>query len=194
MNDLKFAETILNSLEAFWILQELENGYSQVDATRKTLDNLYADRKASYDKIRPLLRIGTILIMLTPALAFAHSLAEKGQLNGFSIRDAHRVRYSHDGILETPDCSRILKTIRNSLSHFTEPFAGSNTEDPKAKNRISFPDNAAVKFTNENGSELLFTTREGFVAFVNDLIPAIKHPLHKIVEKHTKNSTTKSGE
>lgn len=137
MNNIKFAETILNSLEAFWLLQELENGYSHVGSTRKTLDNLYSQRKASYNEIRPLLRPGTTLILLAPALAFAHSLAEKGQLNGFSIRDAHRMTYSYKGTQETPPGhSRALKTIRNSLSHFTEPFALSDANDSKTADHI----------------------------------------------------------
>lgn len=193
MDKIKFAETILNSLEAFWLLQELENDYSHVNSTRKTLDNLYSQRKASYNEIRPLLRPGTILILLAPALAFAHSLAEKGQLNGFSIRDAHRMTYSYKGTPETPGHSRILKTIRNSLSHFTEPFALSDIKDSKAADHISFPGNEAVRFNNIDGSELLFATSEGFIKFVNDLIPAIKRRLDMIIKEHLENSTINPG-
>ena len=105
MDKIKLAETILNSLEAFWLLHELENDHSQLNSTRKTLDNLYSQRKASYNEIRSLLRPGTILILLAPALAFAHSLAEKGQLNGFSIRDAHRMTYSYKGTPERPQAT-----------------------------------------------------------------------------------------
>lgn len=182
MNNTKFSETILLSLEAFWVLQELEN-LPPTSSAREILNGVYSRRPVSYKDIRPLLRIGTCLCLLTPALAFASALANKDQLDELIIKDEYSIKYKLKGTSTAPGGKEVLKTIRNSLSHFTEPFADTSDSSVKYKDRISFPDNAAVQFNNTNGSELIFHTREGFINFLNDLLLIVRSKLRTGIEE-----------
>ena len=182
MNNTKFSETVLLSLEAFWVLQELEN-LPPTSSARKILNGVYSNRPVSYEDIRPLLRIGTCLCLLTPALAFASALADKSQLDELIISDKYSIKYKLGDASKDHGGKEVLRTIRNSLSHFTEPFADTSSSSVEIKGRISFPDNVAVQFNNENGSELIFDTREGFINFLNDLLPIVKSKLGLGIEE-----------
>ena len=176
MNNTKFSETVLLSLEAFWVLQEVES-LPPTSSAREILKSVYSHRCVSYEDIRPLLRIGTCLCLLTPALAFASALADKNQLDELVIKGKYSIEYKHRGASKDPVGKKVLRTIRNSLSHFTEPFADASTSSDEIKGRVSFPDNVAVQFNNKNGSELIFGTREGFINFLNDLLPIVRGKL-----------------
>jgi hypothetical protein len=176
MDNTKFSETILLSLEAFWVLQELES-MPPTSSASEALNEIYFQRAVTYEEVKPLLRMGTCLCLLTPALAFASALADKSQLEEFSIRDEHTIQFSFHDTPKTPDTKEVLRTIRNSLSHFTEPFADNNNSTIDIKGRISFPKNAALKLNNKNTAELVFGTREGFISFLNDLLPIVKSKL-----------------
>jgi hypothetical protein len=176
MNNTKFSETVLLSLEAFWVLQELES-LPPTSSAREFLNGVYSHRPVSYEDIRPLLRIGTCLCLLAPALAFASALADKSQLDELIIKGEYSIGYKLGGTSKVPGGKVVLRTIRNSLSHFTEPFADASSSCDEIKGRISFPDNVAVQFNNQNGSELIFDTREGFINFLNDLLPIVRSKL-----------------
>ncbi len=176
MDNSKFSETILLSLEAFWVLQELES-MPPTSSASEVLNGIYFQRAVTYEDVKPLLRIGTCLCLLTPALAFASALADKDQLEEFSIESKHGIQFSFDGTPKTPDTKEVLRTIRNSLSHFTEPFADKSNSSLDIKGRISFPDNAALQLNNKNTAELVFRTREGFISFLNDLLPIVRGKL-----------------
>ena len=173
MNNTKFSETVLLSLEAFWVLQELES-LPPTSSAREMLNSVYSHRCVSYEDIRPLLRIGTCLCLLTPALAFASALADKNQLDELVIKGEYSIEYKLGGASKDPVGKEVLRTIRNSLSHFTEPFADASNSSDEIKGRVSFPDNVAVQFNNKDGSELIFGTREGFINFLNDLLPIVR--------------------
>ena len=182
MNNTKFSETVLLSLEAFWVLQELEN-LPPTSSARKIINGVYSHRLVSYEDLRPLLRIGTGLCLLTPALAFASALADKSQLDELIIKDEYSIRYRSGDSPRSPSGRQVLRTIRNSLSHFTELFADPSNSNVEIKGRISFPDNIAVQFSNENGSELIFDTHEGFINFLNDLLPIVRSKLGLGIEE-----------
>ena len=174
MNPHKLSETVLLQIEAFWVLQEIDESWRQQEPNAlKFLESLYVNRSVDFGIIYPVLRISTTISTLFLPIAYTSqaTLEEMDTIKqGLSSN-----RY--DVIVEGNrfDAPTTLRVFRNSVAHLPDFMFGS--ESPN----ISFDE--GVLCCRSRSSKLVFNSEEGFINFIGDLLRMAKAMTRRFLEE-----------
>jgi hypothetical protein len=130
MNLAKLVETVTYQLEAFSLLQSIDECVRDNDAQAiALLDAVYARKGYDWRPLHPFIRLNTTLSLLIVPVCFLNRATED-ELNQYGMQapTSYGIDIEHPPEGHDPSITLVVRVLRNALAHLPDFAAGG--DDP----------------------------------------------------------------